>query len=116
MVLVLAKTYPALKAAGVSEDHAQAAAEELASFEGRFGSLEGGSSQTDGRIAAFEATAGLIEGEISGIESRITALDTRVVGLKVKAASIEAKINALMGAVGVNIAAMIAILGVLLCH
>ena len=40
MALMLAKTYAAFKAAGVGEDQAQAAAEELAAFEARFGSME----------------------------------------------------------------------------
>ena len=116
MALMLAKTYAAFKAAGVSEDQAQAAAEELASFEGRFGSIESGISQVEGKMTAIEATASLIEGKISGLESRMTALETRIAALEVKGASIEAKISVLMWAVGVNVAATIAILGVLLRH
>ncbi len=50
MALMLAKTYAAFKAAGVDDEQAQAAAEELASFEGRFGSLEGGISESMRRL------------------------------------------------------------------
>jgi hypothetical protein len=81
VALMLAKTYAAFKAAGVDEDQAQAAAEELASFEGRFTSLDSSISHMDGKITA-----------------------------------IEGKITVLLWAVGVNAAATIAILGVLLRH
>jgi hypothetical protein len=81
MALMLAKTYAAFKAAGVDEEHAQAAAEELAAFEARFASMESSISHMDGKITA-----------------------------------IEGKITVLLWAVGVNAAATIAILGVLLRH
>jgi hypothetical protein len=81
MTLMLAKTYAAFKAAGVDEDQAQAAAEELAEFEARFASIEGSISHMDGKIS-----------------------------------SIEGKVTVLLWAVGVNAAATIAILGVLLRH
>jgi 16S rRNA C1402 N4-methylase RsmH len=81
MALMLAKTYAAFKAAGVDEDQAQAAAEELAAFETRFTSIESNISHMDGKITA-----------------------------------IEGKITVLLWAVGVNAAATIAILGVLLRH
>ncbi len=95
MALMLAKTYAAFKAAGVDEDQAQAAAEELAAFEARFASLESSISHMDGKITA-------IEGKITGIESKITA--------------IEGKFGVLLWAVGINAATTIAILGVLLHH
>jgi hypothetical protein len=81
MALMLAKTYAAFKAAGVSEAEAEAAAEELAGFETRFASMESSISHMDGKITA-----------------------------------IEGKITVLLWAVGVNAAATIAILGVLLHH
>ncbi|MEE9159942.1 MAG: integrase [Gammaproteobacteria bacterium] len=40
MTMMLAKTYEAFCAAGVPEDKAQAAAEELAGYENRFAKLE----------------------------------------------------------------------------
>ena len=81
MALMLAKTYAAFKAAGVDDDQAQAAAEELAGFEVRFASMENSMSRMDGKIT-----------------------------------SIEGKITVLTWAVGINAAATIAILGVLLHH
>lgn len=121
MALMLAKTYAAFKAAGVDEDQAQAAAEELASFEGRFNSLESGIFHIDGKATAIEATVSVIEGKVSGIEGRITTLETRVTGLEnrvgaleARVAAVEAKISVLLWAVGINVATTIAILGVLL--
>ncbi|HEX3882375.1 MAG TPA: hypothetical protein VHW66_06925 [Stellaceae bacterium] len=88
MALMLAKTYAAFKAAGVDEEQAEAAAEELAAFEGRFGSLENSIAHIDGKITS-------IEGRITGIEGKFAVL---------------------LWAVGINAAATIAILGVLLRH
>jgi hypothetical protein len=85
---MLAKTFAAFKAAGVDDDQAEAAAEELASFEGRFASVENSLSRIDGKMAA-------VEGKMTAIES---------------------KFSVLLWAVGVNAAATIAILGVLLRH
>jgi len=95
MALMLAKTYAAFKAAGVGEDQAQAAAEELAAFEARYASIEGGISHIDGKMTA-------IEGRMTGIEAKMTA--------------IEGKFTVLLWAVGINAAATIAILGVMLRH
>jgi hypothetical protein len=81
MALVLAKTYAAFKAAGVGDDQAQAAAEELGEFETRFVSIESKLSQMDGKLT-----------------------------------SLEGKVTVLLWAVGVNAAATISILGVLLRH
>ena len=81
MALMLAETYAAFKAAGVDDDQAQAAAEELAAFEARFASIESKISHMDGKIT-----------------------------------SMEGKFTVLLWAVGTNVAATIAILGVLLHH
>ena len=88
MALMLAKTYAAFKAAGVDEVQAQAAAEELAAFEARFASMEGSIVHIDGKITAIEG----------------------------KIAAIEGKFSVLLWAVGINAAATIAILGVLVHH
>jgi LDH2 family malate/lactate/ureidoglycolate dehydrogenase len=95
MAVMLAKTYAAFKAAGVDEDHAQAAAEELAAFKERFSSMGSGISRIDSKITA-------IEGKMTAIASKITA--------------IEGRFSVLLWAVGINAAATIAILGVLLRH
>jgi len=88
MALMLSKTYAAFKAAGVDEDQAEAAAEELAAFEARFASVENSISRMDGKVTAIDA----------------------------KVTAIESKFTVLLWAVGVNAAATIAILGVLLRH
>jgi hypothetical protein len=95
MAVMLAKTYAAFEAAGIGDDQAQAAAEELASFESRFMSIDSGISRMDGKMSA-------IEGRMTGIEAKMSA--------------IEGKFTVLLRAVGVNAAATIAVLGVLLRH
>ena len=95
MAVMLAKTYAAFKAAGVDDSHAEAAAEELAAFEARFASIESGLSHINGKMTA-------IEGRMTGIEAKMSA--------------IEGKFSVLLWAVGINAAATIAILGVLLRH
>lgn len=109
MALMLAKTYTAFKAAGVDEDQAQAAAEELAAFEARFGSMESSLLHMDGKITA-------IESRITGIESKITGIEGKMAGIEGKITAIEGKFGVLLWAVGINAAATIAILGVLLRH
>lgn len=78
---MLAKTYAAFKAANVPDDAAQAAAEELASYDARFASV-------DSRL-------GVMDGRLAGIEGRLTLV---------------------VWAIGINAAATVAILGVLLRH
>jgi len=64
MALMLAKTYAAFKAVGVGEADAQAAAEELAEFEGRFVSLESRITSIEGKVTvllwAVEVNAAVI--------------------------------------------------------
>jgi hypothetical protein len=97
MAIMLAKTYAAFKAAGAPEEDAIAAAEELADYESRLTSI-------DNRLAA--------------IEGRLVAVETRVIGLENGLTQFRADVNArftmLTWAVGINAAATIAILGVLL--
>ncbi len=109
MALMLAKTYAAFKAAGVDEDQAQAAAEELASFEARFGSMESNVLHVDAKITA-------IEGRLSGIETRVTSIEGKIAGIQGKITAIDGKFGVLLWAVGINAAATMAILGVLLRH
>ncbi len=90
MAMMLAKTYHALKAAGAPEDDAIAAAEELAAYENRLTS---------------------IDSRLSIIEARVTNLET---GLTQFRADVHARFTMLTWAVGINAAATIAILGVLL--
>jgi peptidoglycan hydrolase CwlO-like protein len=109
MALMLSKTYAAFKAAGVDEDQAQAAAEELAGLETRFASLQGGISHMDAQITTIDGKIGTIESKITTIEGKVTTIEGRMLAL-------EGKFGVLLWAVGINAAATIAILGVLLHH
>ena len=86
MAIMLAKTYHALKAAGAPEDDAIAAAEELADYENR----------------------------LSAIDNRLSVMDGRCVAIEGRLAGIEGKLAVVIWAIGINAAATIAILGVLL--
>jgi hypothetical protein len=90
MAIMLAKTYHALKAAGAPEDDAIAAAEELAEYENRLTS---------------------IDNKLSIIEARVTNVEN---GLTQFRADVNARFTLLTWAVGINAAATIAILGILL--
>src|SRR5215472_6387619 len=107
MALMLAKTYAAFKAAGVGDDEAQAAAEELAGYETRFVAIEGKLSHIDGQIVATKV-------EITAMKVELIAIKDRIAGIEVRIAGIEGKIPVLLWAVGINAAATIVILGVLL--
>jgi phage shock protein A len=93
MAIMLAKTYQALKAAGAPEGDAIAAAEELPAYENRLTSIENRLDRVENRL--------------DGIENRLATVETRV-------AELAGKITVLTWAVGINAAATIAILGVLL--
>ena len=114
MALMLSKTYAAFKAAGVDDDQAQAAAEELAAFEARFGSMENSVLHMDDKMTAIEGRITGIEGRMAGIEGKIAGIDGKIAGIEGKIAGIEGKFSVLLWAVGINAAATIAILGVLL--
>ena len=94
---MLAKTYAALKAAGAPEEEAVAAAEELAGYENRLASI-------DNRLATME-------GRIAAVEARVSSLEVALTQFR---ADVNARFTMLTWAVGINAAATIAILGVLL--
>jgi hypothetical protein len=58
MPLMLARTYAAFKAAGVSESDAQAAAEELADYENRLNSIDNRLARLETRLDAMGHTLG----------------------------------------------------------
>ena len=97
MAIMLAKTYAAFKAAGAPEGDAAAAAEELANYENRLASI-------DNRLA-------ILEGRLTAIETRVSGLEG---GLTQFRADVAARFTMLTWAIGINAAATIAILGVLL--
>ncbi len=97
MAIMLAKTYHALKAAGAPEEDAIAAAEELAEYENRLISI-------DNRLS-------IIESRVTNLESGLTQFRADV---NVRFSDVGSRFTMLTWAVGINAAATIAILGVLL--
>jgi len=97
MAIMRAKTYAAFKAAGAPEEDAVAAAEELADYENRLTSI-------DNRLATME-------GRLAAVEARVTSLENALVQFR---ADVNVRFTMLTWAVGINAAATIAILGVLL--
>jgi hypothetical protein len=97
MAIMLAKTYAALKAAGAPEDEAIGAAEELADYENRLVSI-------DGRLLTIEARLTTLENVVAQFRMEVNA----------RFSDVGARFTVLTWAVGINAAATIAILGVLL--
>lgn len=95
MALMLSKTYDALISAGAPDDKAREAAEELADYENRLASI-------DNKLSVFDCHFIGIEGLFQAIDARFQAIET--------------KLNVMIWAIGINAAATIAILGVLLHH
>jgi chromosome segregation ATPase len=100
MAIMLAKTYQALKAAGAPEADAIAAAEELAAYENR--------------VTNIENRLDRIENRLDHIENRLDHIENQLAVVEAKVAELVGKITVLTWAVGINAAATIAILGVLL--
>ena len=104
---MLAKTYHALKAAGAPEEDAIAAAEELADYQIKLSSIDHELVVLGGRIDTVET-------RISAVENRLGVVETRLVAVEGRLAAVAGKMTVLTWAVGINAAATIAILGVLL--
>ena len=103
MTIMLGKMYAALKAAGASDDEAQAAAEEVGDLHDQFAGLHG--AMRDMRLDVKSELAGLRNDFRS--ESAVVRTDI---------AYLRGRFDVLIWAVGINAAATIAILGVLLRH
>ena len=104
MAIMLGKTYAAFKAAGAPEDMAQAAAEELADYETRLASIENRLATIDGRLIAIEARLTNLESSLGQFRADVNA----------RFSDVGARFTMLTWAAGINAAATIAILGVLL--
>ncbi len=104
MAIMLAKTYAAFKAAGVNDEQAEAAAEELADYENRLSSIENRLAVIDGRLIAVET-------RLTSLESALTQFRADV---SARFSDVGSRFTMLTWAVGINAAATIAILGVLL--
>jgi hypothetical protein len=121
MTIMLAKTYAALKAAGVSDEQAQAAAEELGNQNDNFGELRHAmhemhadmKSELAGLRGDFRGELGELRSELSGLRSDFRG---ELAGVRSEVADLRGRFDVLIWAVGINAAATIAILGVLLRH
>jgi len=103
MTIMLGKLYAALKAAGTPEAQAQAAAEEVSDLHEEFAGLRGEFRDGLGGLRADVAKEfGDLRGDVGGLRSEI--------------AYMRGRFDVLIWAVGINAAATIAILGVLLRH
>jgi hypothetical protein len=103
MTVMLAKTYAALKAAGVSEEQAVAAAEELGHLNDQVGGLG----------HAMQEMHADLKAELVGVRADFK---TELGGVRAEVAYLRGRFDVLIWAVGINAAATIAILGVLLRH
>jgi hypothetical protein len=104
MAIMLAKTYAAFKAAGAPEDEAIGAAEELADYENRLVSI-------DSRLLTIEARLTTLENVVAQFRMEVNA---RFSDISARFSDVGARFTMLTWAVGINAAATIAILGVLL--
>ncbi len=123
MTVMLAKTYAALKAAGVSD--AQAAVEELGNLNDQAGGLGQAMQEMHADIKAelvgvradFKTELGNVRSdfktELTGVRSDFK---TELAGVRSEVAYLRGRFDVLIWAVGINAAATIAILGVLLRH
>jgi hypothetical protein len=82
MPIMLSKTYAAFKAAGVPEAEAQAAAEELASYENRLHSIDNRLGAIDGRLAGLDGRVSKIEAHLAGLDGRVTKIEADLFVLK----------------------------------
>ena len=104
MAIMLAKTYAAFKAAGTPEEAAVAAAEELADYENRLANIEN-------RLVLIEGRLAVVEAHVTNLENALTQFRAEV---NARFSDVGARFTMLTWAVGINAAATIAILGVLL--
>jgi hypothetical protein len=114
MPIALVKTYAALKAAGVSDAQAQAAVEELEDLNDQYGRLS----------RAMEDMHADIKTELVGIRSDFKSevagarsdFKSELANVRSEVPYLRGRFDVLIWAVGINAAATIAILGVLLRH
>ncbi len=108
MALVLAKTYTALKAAGVPDEHAETVAEELVDFQTQFASLR---DAIGGLRVEIGEKLGSVRADIAQFRSET---EEALGSMRADIARMRGGFGVLLWAVGINAAATIAILGVLL--
>jgi tetrahydromethanopterin S-methyltransferase subunit G len=113
MAIMLATTYQAFKAAGVPDEDAVAAPEELAAYENPFVGIEN-QLASDGRLDCVEDRLDWMENRLDHIESRLAAVQSKVAALAGEVVALAGKSILLTWPAGINRAAAIAIVGALL--
>jgi hypothetical protein len=125
MTVMLAKTYAALKAAGVSDAQAEAAVEELGNLNDQVGGLGQAMQEMHADIKAeLVGVRADFKTELTGVRSDFKTelagvrsdFKTELAGVRSEVAYLRGRFDVLIWAVGINAAATIAILGVLLRH
>jgi hypothetical protein len=114
MTIMLGKVYAALKAAGAPEEQAMAAAEEMGDMREEFGGLRNAMHEMHTDVKnELGGLRGDFRTELSGLRSDFRG---ELAGVRSEVAFLRGRFDVLIWAVGINAAATIAILGVLLRH
>ncbi len=125
MTIMLGKMYAALKAAGAPDDEARAAAEEVGDLHDQIGGLRDAMHElhTDlkGELRGLRADVRYEFGEMrNDVRTELSELRGNfrgeLAGVRSEVAYLRGRFDVLIWAVGINGAATIAILGVLLRH
>jgi hypothetical protein len=125
MTIMLGKIYAALKAAGAPDDEARAAAEEVGGLHDQFGGLRNAMTElhTDlkGELRGLRGDVRTAFAEMrNDVRTELSELrgDFRgeLSGMRTEVGYLRGRFDVLIWAVGINAAATIAILGVLLRH
>lgn len=107
MTIMLGRLYAALKAAGTPEAEAMAAAEEMGDFREEFAGLRGEMAEVKGEVSGLRT-------DVGKLTVGLTDLGSQVGNLRAEVSFLRGRFDVLIWAVGINAAATIAILGVLL--
>lgn len=121
MTIMLAKVYAALKAAGAPEDEAMAAAEEMGTMRDEFGGFRTAmhemhtdmKTELSGLRGDFRSGFGDLRSDMNQMRSDFHG---ELAGVRSEIAYMRGRFDVLIWAVGINAAATVAILGVLLRH
>jgi hypothetical protein len=117
MTIMLGKVYSALKAAGAPEDEAIAAAEEMGAMRDELGAFRSVIEDMKAELSALRVAFNELRAEVHSDFAALRAeLHGDVAGLRSEIAYLRGRFDVLIWAVGINAAATIAILGVLLRH
>ena len=117
MTVMLGKLYAALKAAGASDRDAQAAAEEAGDLHDQFGGLQTATHEMHADIKSeLSGMRGEFRDGLAKVSDGLAKVTGGLADVRAEVAYLRGRFDVLIWAVGINAAATIAILGVLLRH